>query len=171
MRRLAVIAAAVMLLFATGCGRDRVPTGRLAIGRPAPDFSLRDLSGKTHRLSDYRGKVVMINFWATWCPPCRAELGSMQRLFAAPPGNDFRMLTILVNDSPANGAMMARKKGYTFPILMDPEGTTGQAYGITGVPETYIVDRNGILREKVIGADDWNSPRARDLIRSILRLR
>ena len=170
-QRIVIAVFALLLLLAAGCGKGKGPSGPLTIGKAAPDFTLQDLSGRSRRLSDYRGKVVMVNFWATWCPPCRSELGSMQKLFAAPPGPDFRMLTVLVNDSPANAATMARRKGYTFPILIDMEGTVGQAFGITGVPETFIIDRKGVLREKVIGADDWNSPRAREMIGMIMGIR
>ncbi len=162
--KLILIAFAAFLFTLPGCRSENNSAGRPALGRPVPDFTLRDLSGKTWKLSDLKGRVVMVNFWATWCPPCRSELDSMQRLFTRPVGKKFQMLTVLVNDSPANGAEIMRRKNYTFPVLLDPEGETGRAYGITGVPETFIIDGNGILREKVIGADDWDSPRARKMI-------
>lgn len=128
------------------------------IGKPAPDFTLVDTKGKTWSLAELKGKVVFVNFWATWCPPCRAEMPSMQRVYNFIPDDRFVMLAILSNDDPVLADAMATKIGTTFPILIDPENKTAKAYGLTGVPETYIVDKQGVLREKFIGAVHWDSP-------------
>lgn len=140
-----------------------------SLSKPAPLFTLKDTKEISWDLKSLRGKVVFINFWATWCPPCRKELPSMQELFMALPPSDFVMLTILSNDKPAFADALAAKLGCTFPILVDPESKAAKAYGITGVPETFIVDRNGILREKVIGPWEWNSSEARQLLGKYLR--
>ncbi len=135
-----------------------------AIGKPAPDFTLSDLNGKTWKLSDLKGKVVFVNFWATWCPPCRQEMPSMQALYKEMASERFEMLAILQNDDPARAEKLARQLGITFPILVDPESKAAKAYGLTGVPETFIVDASGILREKFIGAYPWDSPQAKSMI-------
>ena len=167
MRARVIIIGLVLLLAAVGC-RGGHSSGAAVPGNTAPGFTLPDLTGRSWDLADLKGRVVMVNFWATWCPPCRAELDSMQRLYQNPPGKNFQMLTVLVNDSPANAAKMVRKKGYNFPVLLDPEGSVGQRYGITGVPETFIIDSGGILQEKTIGGDNWDSPRARTMIKKYL---
>jgi len=147
-----------------GCDkREETPKVR-TIGKPAPDFVLKDTKGDTWRLSDLRGKVVFINFWATWCPPCRAEMPFMQKLYQTLPGDRFQMVTILSNDKKEVAEKFVEYIGFTAPVLLDPENKAYKAYGLTGVPETYIVDKQGILREAVIGPMRWDSPEARQML-------
>jgi thiol-disulfide isomerase/thioredoxin len=113
--------------------------------------------------------VVFVNFWATWCPPCRAEMPSMQALYQSLPHESFQMLTILSNDKPEVAAKFVAAIGFTAPVLLDPENKAYRAYGLTGVPETYIVDKDGILREAVIGPMHWNSPEALRLLTPYLQ--
>lgn len=134
------------------------------IGKEAPDFSLSDLQGKIWKLSDLRGKVVFVNFWATWCQPCREEMPDMESLYRGMADKPFQMLAILSSDSQANAELMVKMTGTTFPILLDPDGSVSRAYGLTGVPETYIVDPKGILREKFLGPRPWNSPGAYNML-------
>ena len=150
-------------LFLAGCGPD-TPVTRLTIGQPAPDFTISDTKGNIWTLSELRGQVVFINLWATWCPPCVKEMPSMQQLYTSLPPDKFKMLAILYNDAPAMAENLAAKQNFTFPILIDPQNKAAQAYGITGVPETFIVDKQGILREKFIGPVEWTSPEARQMI-------
>ncbi len=138
------------------------------IGKPAPDFVLKDTKGKTWRLSELRGKVVFVNFWATWCPPCRAEMPSMQELSQSLAPDSFQMLAILSNDQAEMAEKFAGGIGFTAPILLDPENLASKAYGITGVPETYIVDKQGILREAIIGGMHWSSQEARQMLAAYL---
>jgi cytochrome c biogenesis protein CcmG/thiol:disulfide interchange protein DsbE len=129
----------------------------LVIGMMAPDFSLPDLQGKTQRLSTYRGKVVFLNFWATWCKPCKEEMPSMQVLWENLKNQDFMMLAVSMDrvttkkDIPS----FVETLKLSFPILTDSWGQTDKRYKLMGVPETYIIDQNGVLREKVIGPRDW----------------
>jgi peroxiredoxin len=154
-----VVLAAALLI--AGCGDlPKVAT----VGEPAPGFSLVDLQGKTWDLSELGGQVVFINFWASWCPPCKEEMPSMQRLYGSVPGESFKMLSILYKDEPASGGELAAALKLTFPVLIDPGDRTAQAYGLTGVPETFIVDKEGVLREKYIGPRVWDSPQARELM-------
>ncbi len=147
----------------SACGQDSVVT-RLEIGNPAPDFTISDTKGKTWTLSQLRGQVVFVNIWATWCPPCVQEMPAMQDLFSTMPPDTFKMLAILYNDAPAMAENLAAKLNLTFPILIDPQNMAARAYGVTGVPETFIIDKQGILREKFIGPVDWASPEARQMI-------
>lgn len=144
-----------MFLFVFACGQE---PAILKVGDPAPDFSLVDLEGKTWVLSELKGQVVFVNFWATWCPPCMKELPSMQKLYTTLPEDKFKMLAILSNDKPAVANFVANQYGFTMPILDDSQKLTGSKYAVTGLPETFIVDKQGILREKFIGPVEWDSP-------------
>ncbi|MBU0484919.1 MAG: TlpA family protein disulfide reductase [Proteobacteria bacterium] len=128
------------------------------VGKSAPDFTLVDLKGKVWTLSELRGQVVFVNFWATWCPPCREEMPSMQRLYTMMPQDKFKMLAILNRDDPALAKNFSLKLATTMPILDDQKNDVGLKYGLTGVPETFIVDKQGVLRNKFIGPANWDSP-------------
>jgi peroxiredoxin len=160
------IAVFTLLVFLAGCGQqDNGGTPKVAtVGFPAPDFTLVDTKNNTWTLSELKGQVVFINFWATWCPPCRQEMPSMQQLFMSMPADKFKMLSILSNDEPKFAEKMAEDTGCTFPVMDDPDSSVGKAYGLTGVPETYIVDKKGILREKFIGPRQWSSPDAKQML-------
>ncbi len=122
----------------------------------APQFELSSLSGGTVKLSDYRGKVVFINFWATWCGTCEVEMPSMEKLYQRFKNQDFEMLTISVDKDPSKIKPFMEKFNLTFPVLLDPESEVAkQKYNTTGVPETFIVNKEGIIVYKKIGPDDW----------------
>ncbi len=129
----------------------------LTVGKPAPDFNLPDLNDKTVRLSDYRGKVVFLNFWATWCKPCREEMPSMEVLYKNFEGDGFVVLAVSIDRVTTKKDIppFVKSMSLTFPILVDSWGQTDKRYKLMGVPETYIIDQQGILREKVIGPRDW----------------
>ncbi len=145
-----------LLLFLAACGQEQKKVA--TVGQPAPDFTLIDLQGKTWTLSELKGQVVFINFWATWCPPCREEMPSMQKLYTMLPKDNFKMLAILNNDSPALANLFALKLKVTIPILNDQVNKIGPIYGLTGLPETFVIDKHGVLREKFIGPAKWDSP-------------
>lgn len=132
------------------------PTQSKLEGKPAPDFSLPTLGGGTMRLSDYRGKIVFLNIWATWCPPCRDEMPSMQRLYEHFQGRDFEMLTISIDEDPSKVEPFMKELGLTFPVAFDPQQQVASQYGITGVPETYLIDKNGIVMHHMIGPGVWD---------------
>ncbi|MBU4260807.1 MAG: TlpA family protein disulfide reductase [Proteobacteria bacterium] len=151
--------------FVISCGQEKGKYPEKAtLNELAPNFTLTDIQGQKWQLSDLRGKLVFINFWATWCPPCQEELPSMETLYRGMDKGRFQMLTILSNDNPDLAHMLAGRIGLTFPILIDPESKGAARYGITGVPETFIIDSQGILREKIIGPRNWNSPAAWQLL-------
>lgn len=142
-----------------------------AIGLPAPNLEVADAAtGRTLSSSDFKGRVLFINFWATWCQPCREEMPSIEGLFKHFMDNkDFVMLTILFRDDPQAGINYLKQNRFNFPLMLDKEGQTARAYGLTGVPETYIIDKKGILREKIIGPYQWDSPEALELISRLLK--
>ncbi len=122
----------------------------------AQDFGLPNLRGDHVKLSDYRGKVVFLNIWATWCPPCREEMPSMESLYQRLKGRDFEILAVSIDrDGEKVVRPFAAKYGLTFPVLLDPDSKTYRLYGLTGVPESFIVDKNGSVIHKIIGPQDW----------------
>ena len=125
-------------------------------GVAAQDFGLSSLRGDYLKLSDYRGKVVFLNIWATWCPPCRDEMPSMESLYQKLKGRDFEMLAVSIDREGEKAVRpFVAKFGLSFPVLLDPEGKTYRLYGLTGVPESFIVDKNGVVIHKIIGPQDW----------------
>jgi len=129
----------------------------LAVGKTAPDFSLTDLNDKPQRLSDFRGKVVFLNFWATWCKPCREEMPSMQVLHKNFEKDGLVVLAVSIDRVTTTKDIPPFIKGMnlTFPVLIDSWGKTDKPYKRMGVPETFIIDQQGVIREIVIGPRDW----------------
>ncbi|MDP6478058.1 MAG: TlpA disulfide reductase family protein [Nitrospinaceae bacterium] len=122
----------------------------------APGFDLPTLNGGKIKLSDYRGKVLFINFWATWCATCKVEMPSMEKLYQRFREYDFEMLTISVDKDQSLIAPFVKKYNLTFPVLLDPDSEVAKKdYKTTGVPETFVVDKNGIIVHKAIGPRDW----------------
>jgi peroxiredoxin len=133
-----------------------VPIG---VGLPAPNFTFPGLDGKNVNLSDYRGKVVLVNIWATWCPSCVNEMPSMEKLYQKLKGEDFEILAVSIDSLGAQVVEpFMEKYKLTFPALIDSQGTIRLTYRTTGVPESFIVDKDGKLAKKIIGAIDWTSP-------------
>ncbi len=147
---------ALFCCFPSACGKG----GTIAdIGRAAPDFTLRDLSGRDVRLAALRGSVVLLNFWATWCPPCGQELPSLARLNSRMNGQPFRMLAVAVDEGGAETVeRFFRQVGIRLPALTDPSGSVALRYGVRGLPETFIIDRQGIVRKKIVGPLTWDDP-------------
>jgi peroxiredoxin len=129
----------------------------LAVGKEAPDFTLTDLNENTHRLSDFRGKVVFLNFWATWCAPCREEMPSMEVLHKNFEKDGLVILAVSIDRVTTAKDIPPFVKGMnlTFPVLIDSWGKTDKPYKRMGVPETFIIDQQGIIREIIIGPRDW----------------
>lgn len=135
-----------------------VPAGRVVVGSIAPDFTLKNLKGEPVSLAQFRGKVVFLNFWASWCPPCREEMPSMERLNEVFGSSDFVMLAVNVeDDGPRSVPGWLKENPYTFPILFDPQGQEKMRYGVTAIPETFLIDKKGVVVDRFLGAYDWSS--------------
>jgi thiol-disulfide isomerase/thioredoxin len=137
---------------------------------PAPDFTLKDLDGKTQRLSDYKGKVVLVNFWATWCPPCRREMPSMERLYQKLKNEPFM---VLAPDQYENFDLVFTFTGQldpapTFPIMLDPESRSAKAWGVKGLPSSFIVDKQGRIAYRAIGGREFDHPEIEKIIRALI---
>lgn len=147
-----VAVAVFAALWATG-----PPPDPLLPGREAPDFALPDLEQATVRLADLRGKVVLVNFWATWCKPCEDEMPAMQRLYESLAGTDFEMLAVSVDEERAPVVAFRERLGLTFPILLDPTKKISHAYQTYRYPESYLIDRDGRLLARYIGPRNWDA--------------
>lgn len=150
----------LIALVVAGCAKEKKETAALpaVTGNPAPDFSLSGSAGDT-RLSALKGNLVLVHFWATWCPPCREELPELAKLTGQMAGKPFRLLAISI-DKDGNQAVqkLFSQLGVTLPVLLDPSSEVAKQYGITGVPETFIVSPAGVILKKIIGPLEWTSP-------------
>jgi len=187
MRLMTVGAVLCVLAGATGCGQQASSsteaTGRASrttatpavgvnVGLRAPDIALPLLTGETLNLASLKGKVVLVNFWATWCGPCLMEMPSMQRLYQQYHRDDFEILAVATDFEGASVVkpFVARLR-LTFPILLDPELQVNDLYKVTGIPTSIVIDRDGVIINKFFGSEDWDSDRSHRLIEQILRAR
>lgn len=138
----------------------------------APDFTLTDMQGEPVSLSQYRGKVVFLNFWASWCPPCKEEMPSMEALYQGLKEGDFVMLAVNVEE---NGKLAVeqflKEVPVNFPILLDSTQAVANLYKVRGLPHTFIIDREGNIVESVTGALDWNAPQVVQYLSSLMKSR
>jgi peroxiredoxin len=136
----------------------------------APNFTLKDINGEEVKLEDYRGKIVFLNFWATWCPPCREEMPSMERLYTEFKNKDFTILAVDLREKPNSVKAFGKKLGLSYPLLLDSDGTVHLDYGIRSIPTTYLVDRQGYLIGSALGPRDWASDESFELINHLLEI-
>ena len=133
----------------------------------APEFDLAEPSGQRIRLSDFRGKPLIVNFWATWCPPCRAEMPSLQRAWEQLEQEGIGVVAINVGeDAKAIGQFMATS-GLTFPLLMDRDSRVRRAWAVQGLPMTFVVDPKGRTVYRVVGDREWDDPALLNLVRGL----
>jgi peroxiredoxin len=165
---LAVIALAVLFLLKQN--DSYLAYAPLADGRPAPNFTLPCLDGKMVSLADHKGHVVLVNIWATWCPPCVDEMPSMETLYKEFQGENFEILAVSIDALGASAVGFFMKKyNLSFPALLDPEATIKILYQTTGVPESFIINKEGILVEKIIGPRNWAAPEVVHYFRDLIR--
>lgn len=173
-KRVLLLALVGLVLY--GCNQEtdapalaqlEVPRG--LIGQAAPELVLRDLDGQLQTLSQFKGQVVLLNFWATWCPPCREEMPSMEALQRQFGEQGLVVLAVNVEE---NGAEVVsaflEKNTYSFRIVLDPDSEAQNAYRVFRFPESFIIDRNGVIVDKVIGARDWMNGASYKLIDFLL---
>ncbi len=138
--------------------------------KPAPIFELPDINGKKVSLADFKGKVVLINFWATWCGPCKAEMPSLNNLYAAFKNEGFVVLAVSLDPSEKPVRSFVAEKGLAFPVLMDPEKEVYfDLYAAFAMPTSFLIDRKGMIAEKFIGERVWDSPEIKDKVVRVLR--
>ena len=149
---LSVVMVGVILL--TGCNGDTSHdlTPAPSIGHPAPDFTLTDLDGNIVRLSDFRGQVVFLNFWATWCPPCRAEMPAIEAVYQEYKDRDVVVIGIDLLESRSSVESFVEENSYSWIFTIDETGIVAMDYMVTGIPASFFIDKDGIIRALQVGA-------------------
>src|SRR6058998_3375741 len=122
------------------------------VGAPAPEIALKDLQGQEVRLSDLHGKIVLLNFWATWCKPCKEEMPAMQAAYDKLRSEGFIVLAVNELEDAGRVAEHIRTHGHTFLVVMDHDNRVANRYGVVGLPASFLIDRQGIVREHVFGS-------------------
>ena len=166
----------VLLIVTAWLNQDRVQP--VTAGTVAPEFEVNDLDGGLARLSDHKGEVVLMNIWATWCGPCRVEMPSMERLYQEIQEDGFEIMAVSIDAAlgrfdqagrPGGDIeVFADSLGLTFAMLHDPSGGIQRLYRTTGVPETFLIGRDGIIYKKVSGGTEWDAPQHKELIQRLL---
>lgn len=164
-----VAVAAIGFAVTRALGNELTPLGA---GTKAPDFraATLDTPPKEKSLADYKGQVVLVNVWATWCQPCRVEMPSIERLYKTYGPKGLRVVAVSIDDPGTDPAIRAfvREMGMTFDVLHDPAGKIEHSYQVTGYPETVIIGKDGVIRKKVAMAIDWDTEGNRRLIEHLL---
>jgi peroxiredoxin len=164
---LPLLAAALLPVDASA--EEALPLADLPGRVEAPEFALPDLSGNVLRLSEYRGRPILVNFWAVWCPPCRRELKELADLRNKLAGTGFEILAINLGDNAERIAtFLARYPAPALPILLDTHRATASPWHVAALPVAYALDRSGILRLGAIGERDWHSPHIEKQLRSLI---
>jgi len=174
MKRIAVycliLSAAVLLL--AGCKKkEEAPAvAEVREKKPALEITVNSLTNVPLKLSALKGKVVLLNFWATWCPPCREEIPSMMKLNSAMAGKPFQMVSVSIDEGGVPEIeSFFKTSGYSLPTYTDQGGEAARTYGITGVPESFLIDKNGILVKKVIGPLAWDAPETITFLEGLMK--
>jgi cytochrome c biogenesis protein CcmG/thiol:disulfide interchange protein DsbE len=149
------------LALVAACDRGAHPA---QTGKIAPDFTVADGSSSIH-LANYRGKVVLLNFWATWCPPCIEEMPGLVALHHDRP--DLAILAVSIDEDPDAYSRFLVRRHVDLITVRDPDQTAAKLYHTEGWPETYIIDRNGVIRRKIVGDPDWSNPEIRAYLKSL----
>ena len=176
-----IILPAVVLLFCacTAKAQNAVPSGtakafddaglRLLSSKVSPrDFSLSLLEGETKSLSSYKGKVVFLNFWATWCGPCRIEMPSLEALYNKFSDKGLEILAVNCREDQTTVSSFLKNEGFTFPVLLDLNGRVSLNYGIQAIPTTFLIDRDGMIILRLVGSTDWDTPKINAALESLL---
>jgi peroxiredoxin len=150
-----------LLAAVPGCDRGAHPENS---GRPAPDFTVSDGTSTIH-LANYRGKVVLLNFWATWCPPCVQEMPALIQLHHDRP--DLAILAVSIDEDEDEYTRYIARRHVDLITVRDPNQTAAKLYRTDGWPETYIIDRQGIIRRKIVGDPDWSNPELRAYLKTL----
>jgi len=146
-----------------------IAAGATTVGAGAPNFTLQDAAGGNLKLSEQRGQVVMLNFWATWCGPCKQEMPHLNRLFEKYRGSGFVLLGMNIDDDPRNAIATASKLGVRFPVLLDTDKKVSKLYDLTTMPSTVLIDRDGRVRYIHLGYRDGYEQSYEQQIRQLLK--
>ncbi len=138
--------------------------------KAAPDFLSENLAGGNAGLTDYKGKLILLNFWATWCMPCRVEMPGMERLWQKYKEKDFVIVAISNDDESSRSRIetFQKKLDLSFPILLDPESEINDQYKVSSMPTSFLIDANGKVISRIVGSEEWSSPDAIQFVEGLL---
>ena len=140
------------------------------VGFIAPDFQLNNVKGEMVALNSFRGKIVLVNFWATWCGPCRAEMPSMEEIYNGFSRKEFEILAVSTDEDGLRSVVpFLEEYRFTFPVLIDDTLRINDLYGVSSIPTSVIVDRNGIVTNRFFGAVDWTDPKQKKLLTQLIQ--
>lgn len=162
-----VLLTALLLAVGTGAQAELQSLTPIPNTPMAPDFTLGDLNGDAHSLSDYRGRVVILNFWATWCPPCRREMPSMERAWQQLKKHDVVMLAVDVGEDLDTVYTFLADYPVSFPLLLDEEAEVVRKFPVRGLPTSYVIDPEGRLVYQAIGGREWDEPEILEKVRAL----
>jgi peroxiredoxin len=141
------------------------------IGKKAPDFVLKDMNGATISLSSLTGKVVLINFWATWCPPCRDEMPALNKLYNGYKNRGLVVLAVSTDRRESDVKKYLSRNSFDFPVLTDLDMKVSRQYKVFSMPTSFLLDKNGVIIKKYLGEEEWDSPEIRKEVMSALGIR
>jgi len=150
-----VVLILVSMLLIVGCSTSAptpTPAPAPQVGKPAPDFQLPNLEGQSISLSDFRGKPVLLNFWATWCSPCRFEMPFIQDIFEESSDTGLVILAVDIGETPSRVRDFIQSGNFSFPVLLDTSQDVALEYNVRGIPSTFLIDKNGIIQAIRVGA-------------------
>ena len=147
-----VLTAILVILLALGSMATSCQSEAPQVGKRAPDFQLNTLDGQSVSLGDLKGKPVLLNFWATWCGPCRIEMPFLQQIYDEWRGRGLVLLAINISESPSQIAEFMQNQGLSFPVLLDSGGEIAQKYNIQYIPSTFFIDKDGIIQDMKVGS-------------------
>jgi len=156
----------IALLFCQGVGAAELKPWE---GGATPELALEDLAGKQHKLADYRGKVVLVNFWATWCEPCRAEMPSMDRLRGSLEGKPFAVLAVNLAEPLSRIEKFVDATPVRFPLLRDRDGAVAKTWKAKLLPASFLIGRDGLIKYVAYGELDWTSDQVRARVNELLQ--
>lgn len=163
-----VFALSLYLYIFKPYGKTGPEIGQVSVGEVAPDIDLTSIDGKQSKLSDYRGKAVFLNFWASWCNPCKAELRDIQDMSRKMDGKPFEIVAVSVDTTGADKLKeFLNDRGISFPVFLDPTMTSAKRYGVTGFPETFILDKKGVIAKRYVGPRDWTAKSMLDIFNQL----
>jgi thiol-disulfide isomerase/thioredoxin len=164
--RSAILCVALVLAGSAGADSTRFIPWKAA---PTPPLALHDLAGRPRTLEDYRGRLVLLNFWATWCEPCRDEMASMRRLQERLSGRPFTVVLVNYGEARARVAEFAAREAIAYPILLDPNQSAPRAWRVRVLPSSFLIGPDGGVRYSVIGEIDWAGAPAVEIVENLLR--
>lgn len=159
----------ILIFSSAGSGKALALDEAPRIGEHAPPFVLRDINGSTVSLARHKGKVILLNFWATWCHACSAEMSSMNDLYNSLKDKGLEVFAVSIDSSEKSLKSYIAKKTISFPVLFDRNGEGYfEQFGVIGLPVTFVIDRQGVLVDKFLGTTDWDSPEIRSKILRVI---